>query len=100
MFQMQSGGAGVYTAKSTVNEKVIENRPVSREKYIAFANRVYDFAEKYNGSVATQDDCKSPFTIRMEKAGAVKDVQGCRGSDETGELGKIIREGEILFYSE
>lgn len=100
LFQLQSVNDVDFTAKSTVNEKVIEDRKIPREKYISFANRIYDFAEKYKAKkLASVDDCKAPFNIRLEKDGKVDEVQGCRSNDESGEFGKIIREGEILFYS-
>ncbi|UYL07577.1 hypothetical protein B9G69_011025 [Bdellovibrio sp. SKB1291214] len=100
LFQLQSVNDSEFNAKSVVNEKVIEDRAIPREKYISFANRIYDFAEKYKSEkLAAVPDCKAPFNIRLEKAGQVEEVQGCRSNDASGELGKIIREGEILFYA-
>ncbi|WP_413584668.1 hypothetical protein [Bdellovibrio sp. HCB274] len=99
LFELNSKGGREFDAKSAVNEKVIENRKISREHYISFANRIYDFAEKYKDNKAVDSDCRSPFKIRMEKNGQVSEVEGCRTND-TGELGKIIREGEILFYAQ
>jgi hypothetical protein len=101
LFQLQSVNDKDFTAKSAVNEKVIEDRKIPREKYISIANRIYDFAEKYKATKsAAVPECKAPFNIRLEKDGKVDEVQGCRSNDESGELGKIIREGEILFYAE
>jgi hypothetical protein len=100
LFQLQSVGDAEFTAKSTVNDKVIEDRKIARDKYISIANRIYDFAEKYKKTQGTVAECKAPFNIRLVKSGEVTEVQGCRSNDESGELGKIIREGEILFYSQ
>lgn len=100
LFQLQSVNDADFTAKSAVNEKVIEDRKIARDKYISIANRIYDFAETYKKTKTATEECKSPFNIRMEKNGQVNEVQGCRSNDESGELGKIIREGEILFYTE
>ncbi|QLY24266.1 hypothetical protein [Bdellovibrio sp. KM01] len=100
LFQLQSVNDSDFSAKSAVNEKVIEDRKIARDKYISIANRIYDFAESYKKTKAGTEECKSPFNIRMEKNGQVNEVQGCRSNDESGELGKIIREGEILFYTE
>ncbi|WP_413575037.1 hypothetical protein ACLVWU_12315 [Bdellovibrio sp. HCB290] len=99
LFELNSQGGREFDAKSAVNEKVIEKRKISKEHYISFANRIYDFAEKYKDSKSADSDCRSPFKIRMEKNGQVSEVEGCRTND-TGELGKIIREGEILFYAQ
>lgn len=100
LFELQSVGDTEFSVKSTVNEKQIEKRKISRDNYISFANRIHEFAEKYKQVPSNGDECKSPFSIRMEKDGQVSEVQGCRSNDNSGELGKIIREGEILFYAE
>ncbi len=100
LFELQSVNETDFTAKSAVNEKIIEDRKIPRDKYISIANRIYDFAEKYKKTQAAVPECKAPFNIRMIKNGQVSEVQGCRSNDEAGELGKIIREGEILFYSQ
>ncbi|WP_413557693.1 hypothetical protein [Bdellovibrio sp. HCB209] len=100
LFELQSVGDAEFSAKSVVNEKVIEKRKISRDNYISFANRIYDFAEKYKAGPVVGEECKTPFSIRLVKDGEISEVQGCRTQDGGGELGKIIREGEILFYSE
>lgn len=82
------------------NAQVIESKKIDKDQYINFAKKVSDFAKNFlsKNPHHKKADCKTPFSIEIRVNDKKSFIQGCRQQDKEGELGKLIRDGEILFF--
>ncbi|MDX9730889.1 MAG: hypothetical protein RBT63_03875 [Bdellovibrionales bacterium] len=100
-FEIKSRPDDLFKVRSLVNEKVIEEKKIAKEKYVSFANKVHEYAQSVPVQQTSFEECQHPYSILIQKdREADKTIRGCRSDDTKGALGRLIREGEILFYAE
>lgn len=89
-------------ALSKVYDKAIVRTIINPAQYSAFVSRASLIAQEISRTENANDlkDCKTPYTLTLKKDGAItRKVSGCRTDDPDGKIGRLIQEGEFLFYS-
>ena len=81
------------------DDKVLERKNISLEKYLKFADQVHLAIQSYKPETR-EEECRTPFQISLVSQKKQKTVNGCRGDAGDGQIGKVIKEGEHLFYTE
>lgn len=91
-----------FMISSYVNGQQLEHALLSEEQFSEFAQKVSDLVHSIQkeSDLGIDPSCKAPFSIVVQNAGNKALTEGCRSEDENGQLGRLIREAEILFYSE
>jgi hypothetical protein len=93
---------GEAMALSGVNEQSLEKRKIDIDSYLSFVNKASLIAHELErgDDLEAIAECKTPYTITLRKNGqTASQVSGCRSSDPEGKIGRLIQEGEFLFYS-
>jgi hypothetical protein len=94
---------GKVEATNGVNEQPLERRAIHPERYTEFLKKASTTAEEIERSSSGQEiaECKVPFTLRLLAGGKPKkEISGCRTNDPHGKIGRLIQEGEFLFYGD
>lgn len=85
--------------ESYLDKHLLKQALISQEKYLAFLNKANRFVDLPRSFSTKNRPCRGPFTVVVKSGDFNKTAKGCRSSDE-GSLGRLIREGEFLLYSE
>lgn len=93
------GGKDQAEVSSFKDEKLLEKKSISPEKYQAFASKLEN-AIHATPSSEPQENCRTPYKIDVMIAEKESTFKGCRSDDTNGQIGKLLREGEFIFYSE
>lgn len=91
---------GQVEAVNQVNERTLDRKRVAPASYLAYANKAAQVAAEFEDlkSVLPAEECKTPFVVTVNKRGApVRKVVGCRTNDQSGRIGRLIQEGELLL---
>lgn len=84
-----------------MNEARLEFRSLTPEEFLDFAHKVRQTALNYQAhSEPTKEMCKAPFKILIKTPKRESLTEGCRSEDSRGGFGRLIREAEILFYTQ
>lgn len=84
-----------------MNEARLEFRSLTPEEFLNFAKKVRQTALTYQAhSAPVTESCKAPFKILIKTQKRESLTEGCRSEDSRGGFGRLIREAEILFYSQ
>lgn len=89
-------------ALSGVNDQPIERKKINSDQFSTFLERASLIAQEISRTESANDlkDCKTPYTLTLKKEGTItRKVSGCRSDDPEGRIGRLIQEGEFLFYS-
>jgi hypothetical protein len=87
-----------YLLTSFKDDHKLEQRNIPQETFLKF----YTFFESQLPNlikVPMDSSCRTPFIVTIAEQDHSKVIQGCRSLDENGVLGKILQEGEQLFYT-
>lgn len=91
---------GEVEAVNQVNDRTLDRKRVEPARYLAYANKISQVAAEFGDlkSALPPEECKTPFVVTVNKRGApVQKVAGCRTNDESGRIGRLIQEGELLL---
>jgi hypothetical protein len=94
---------GKVEATNGVNEQPLERRTIHPGRYSEFLKKASTTAEEIERASRGHEfaECKVPFTLRLLSGGkAKKEITGCRTNDPHGKIGRLIQEGEFLFYGD
>ncbi len=91
--------AGKAEIVNQVNERTVKRRSIEPARYLDFANKVSRVAADLRAAQGNAPaECKTPFVLSVNKAGTpVQRVAGCRSEDQSGQIGRLIQEGELLL---
>lgn len=84
-----------------VNSQSLEKRKIGRSQYLSFVNQASIVARTILREAKSDipQDCKTPYALTVSRKGdAPLKVSGCRSHDPEGRIGRLIQEGEFLFY--
>jgi hypothetical protein len=94
---------GKVEALNGVNEQPLERRAIHPQRYSEFLRKASTTAEEIERAAGKSEisECKVPYTLRLLAGGkAKKEISGCRTNDPQGKIGRLIQEGEFLFYGD
>jgi hypothetical protein len=94
---------GKVEALNGVNEQPLERRAIHPQRYSDFLRKASTTAEEIEQTAgrAELSECKVPYTLRLLAGGKPKkEISGCRTNDPQGKIGRLIQEGEFLFYGD
>jgi len=83
---------------SYLERSVIDEATIRKEKYLHFAEKVFNFAKTAQRIPSDDHECRSPFSITLKIDAKTYTSKGCRVQGE-GSFGALVREGEFLLYS-
>lgn len=93
------GGAQAAKISSYHNDKELESKKISVQKYQVFADQL-ESAIRSSPAGVIDESCRTPYYIRITIGEDVHKTSGCRSADAEGKIGRLLKEGEFLLYSE
>lgn len=94
-----SGGENDAEISSYRDEQQIETKKISPDKYEDFALRL-EKAIRSSPVGVVDENCRTPYQIKITIEDRTSMMSGCRSADSEGQIGKLLKEGEFLFYVE
>ncbi|MNJ94882.1 hypothetical protein D3C87_125850 [compost metagenome] len=93
--------AGKHNAEvsSLRDDRVLEKKSIPLARYQDFAGKVEKMLQS-SATPAPDESCRTPYKIQVTAGKKVRTGSGCRTSDVEGKVGRLIKEGEFLLYSE
>jgi hypothetical protein len=85
-------------AKSIQEQRVVKETEVDRKEYLEFLDHVSKFVAAPK-LPAPGEACRAPFTVSVRIGNDTQQIHGCRSTDD-GALGRLVRRGEFLLYSQ
>ncbi|MBC7385079.1 MAG: hypothetical protein H7301_02820 [Cryobacterium sp.] len=85
-----------------VNEQPIERQKIRSVSYLNFLKKASSILDSLKKKMKNEEikDCKTPFLLTVQRSGEpLEKIAGCRSHDSEGQVGRLIQEGEFLFYS-
>jgi hypothetical protein len=92
-----------FGGQTLVDHQVLRESGIERAHYSEFFGKAEQFVSAPRRHLADQpaaseEACRTPFTVTVRVGTDTKTLQGCRGADE-GALSHLVRDGEFLLYS-
>ncbi len=90
------------SAQTFSERAILEHNVVDRARYEEFYRKAVSFVQTgHTGqrTVASSPICRSPYSIIIKNGPDTWTENGCRSNEEGG-IGRLVRDGEFLLYSQ
>lgn len=81
----------------TRNDTMIEKEEITLGKYHKILSAIEKYVRKSKNKM--DEFCRGPYRVNLKLRDYESEYFSCRSRDKNGELGRLIREIEILLYT-